>query len=75
MSTLETFRAKVVVEERRRRKAGNILIDALAGEVPPFPMTEEEEGEQERVEAAARIEQAPRKGRSVTVTIQTSEHN
>ena len=54
MSTFETFRAKVVVEERRRRKAGNILIDALAGEDPPFPMTEEEEGEQERVEGQNR---------------------
>ena len=72
MSTLEAFRAKVVVEERRRSKAGNIYIDALTGEESPFPMTEEEE---ERVEAAARTEQAPRRGRSVTVTIQTSEHN
>jgi len=53
----EAFRAKVGVGERRRRKAGKILIDALAGEEPPFPMTEEVEEEEERARAAARTEQ------------------
>ena len=51
VSTLEAFRAKVVVGERRKSEAGNILVEAPAGKKLPFSMTEEEE---ESAEAAAR---------------------
>ena len=67
----EAFRAKVVVGERRRRKAGNVLIEALAPEEPAFPMTEEVEEEEER----ELLRGQNRRTKETFVTMQTSVHN